>query len=138
MAGAARGCAAGSGQVGDANVVSGHIKWSETVDPSAVQGIPGVVSENSRPFFVVPQPPPEAGGFYPRAKQMFYLSLPPVARSVKRRCNWVSPLQRCGGIWPGQGTFGARSTCQAVALAVSMGLVVVLQRVATDFEVCGE
>ena len=55
MAGAARGCAAGSGQGGNANVGSGHIKWSKTVDPSAVQGIPGVVSENSRPFFVVPR-----------------------------------------------------------------------------------
>ena len=31
------------------------MKWSETVDPSVVQGIPGVVSENSRPFFVVPR-----------------------------------------------------------------------------------
>ena len=52
MVGAARGRAAGSGEAGDTNVVAGHIKWSETVDPSAVQGIPGVVSENSRPFFV--------------------------------------------------------------------------------------
>ena len=55
MAGAARGRAAGSGEAGDANVVAGHIKWSETVDPSAVQEIPGVVSENSRPLFVVPR-----------------------------------------------------------------------------------
>ena len=55
MVAAARGRAAGSGEVGDANVVSGHIKWSETVDPSAVQGIPGVVSENSQPFFVAPR-----------------------------------------------------------------------------------
>ena len=55
MVGAARGCVAGSGQVRDTNVVSGHIKWPETVDPSAVQGIPGVVSENSRPFFVAPR-----------------------------------------------------------------------------------
>ena len=89
MVGAARGRAAGSGQAGDANVVSGHIKWSKTVDPSAVQGIPGVVSENSRPFFVVPQPPGVAEGYCPRAKQRFYVSLPPVARSVKRRCNSV-------------------------------------------------
>jgi DNA-binding NarL/FixJ family response regulator len=54
MARAARGCAAGLGEAGDANVVAGrHIEWSETVDPSAVQEIPGVVSENSRPLFVV-------------------------------------------------------------------------------------
>jgi hypothetical protein len=90
MAGAARGCAAGSDQVGATNVDSGHIKWSETVDPSAVQGIPGVVSENSRPFLLS------------RVKQMFQLSLPPVARSVKRRCVWVLQLQRCEGIRRGR------------------------------------
>ena len=110
MVGAARGRAAGSGQVGDANVVAGHMKWSETVDPSAVQGIPGVVSENSRPLFVVPQPPGAAEDC-PRAKQRFYVSLPPVARSVKRRCVWVLHLQRCGGI--GGRERWARSTCQA-------------------------
>ena len=59
MAGAARGSAVGSGEAGDANVGSGHIKWSKTVAPSAVQGIPGVVSENSRPLFVIPHQPLE-------------------------------------------------------------------------------
>ena len=108
MAGAARGCAAGSDQVGAANVGSGHIKWSKTVDPSAVQGIPGVVSENSRPFFVVPKPLNPRRPHWdrrmkrledcPRVKQRFYLSPPPVARSVKRRFVWVLHLQRCGGI----------------------------------------
>jgi hypothetical protein len=56
MVGAARGRTARSGEAGDANVVSGHIKRSATVDPSAVQGITGGVSENSRLFFVVSQP----------------------------------------------------------------------------------
>jgi hypothetical protein len=62
MARAARGCAAGSRQVGAANVDSGYSRWSKTIDPSAVQEIPWVVSENSRLFLLslsnrlIPQP----------------------------------------------------------------------------------
>jgi FixJ family two-component response regulator len=48
-------------------------------------------------------------------------------------------LARQGHVWERstcpQATSSALGTCQAIALAVSVDLVVVLQRVATDFEV---
>jgi hypothetical protein len=58
MVGAARGRAGGPGRVGH-----------ETVDPSAVQGIPGVVSENSRPLYVVSQPLDVTGVPFPSLVQ---------------------------------------------------------------------
>ena len=124
MVGAARGCAAGSDQVGAANVGSGHIKWSKTVDPSAVQGIPGVVSENSRPLFVVP-----------RQTDVLSFAAAGCTEGETALQLGIAVAMVRGHLARVRARLGARGTCQAIALAVSVGLVVVLQRVATDFEV---
>jgi DNA-binding CsgD family transcriptional regulator len=111
MAGAARGCAAGSGQVGDANVVAGHIKWSKTVDPSAVQGIPGVVSENSRPFFVVLEPLEAAGGLSPRQTEVLcFAAAGCTERETALRLGIATATVR-GHLARARERPGARSTC---------------------------
>ena len=138
MVGAARGRAAGSGQVGDANVVSGHMKWSATVDPSAVQGIPGVVSENSRPLFVVPQPPGVAEALSPRQTEVLcFAAAGCTERETALRLGIASATVR-GHLARARERLGARSTCQAVALAVASGLIFPLRRgVETSEESCG-
>jgi len=121
MVGAARGRAAGSGQVGVANVVAGHIKWSETVDPSAVQGIPGVVSENSRPLFVVLQPPGVAGALSPRQIEVLYFAAAGCTERETALQLGIAVATVRGHLARARGRLGARSTCQAVAVAVALG-----------------
>ena len=124
MVGAARGRAAGSGQVGDANVVIGHMKWSATVDPSAVQGIPGVVSENSRPLFVALRP--RGGRRVLSSRQTEVLCFAAAGcteRETALRLGIASATVR-GTLARARERLGARSTCQAVALAVTWGLIV--------------
>jgi DNA-binding CsgD family transcriptional regulator len=136
MARAARGSAAGSGQIGDADVVSGHMKWSSTVDPSAVQGIPGVVSENSRPFFVVFEPLEAAGGLSPGAtgtegllsprqtEVLCFAAAGCTERETALRLGIASATVR-GHLARARERLGARSTCQAVALAVALRMIAV-------------
>jgi DNA-binding CsgD family transcriptional regulator len=135
MVGAARGRSAGSGQIGHENVVPGHMKWSATVDPSAVQGIPGVVSENSRPLFVAPQPPGVAGRLSPRQTEVLcFAAAGGTERETALRLGIASATVR-GHLARARERLGARSTCpqatssglgtcQAVVLAVTWGLVV--------------
>jgi DNA-binding CsgD family transcriptional regulator len=134
MVGAARGRAAGSGQIGDANVVAGHMKWSKTVDPSAVQGIPGVVSENSRPFFVVPQPlgvarrlSPGATGteglLSPRQTEVLcFAAAGCTERETALRLGIATATVR-GHLARARERLEVRSTCQAVAVAVALGMI---------------
>jgi DNA-binding CsgD family transcriptional regulator len=104
MVGTARGRAAGPGEAGDANVGSGHIKWSKTVDPSAVQGIPGVVSENSRPFFVVP-----------RQTEVLCLAAAGCTDGETALRLGVASATVRGHLAQARERLGARSACQALA-----------------------
>ena len=100
------------------------MKWSATVDPSAVQGIPGVVSENSRPFFVVLEPLEAAGGLLSTCQMevLCFAAAGCTERETALRLGIASATVR-GHLARARERLGARSTCQAVALAVAMRMI---------------
>ena len=99
------------------------MKWSEPVDPSAVQGIPGVVSENSRPLFVVLQPPGVAGALPPRQIEVLcFAAAGCTERETALRLGIATATVR-GHLARARERLGARSTCQAVALAVALRMI---------------
>ena len=96
------------------------MKWLKTVDPSAVQGIPGVVSENSRPFFVVVEPLEATEGLLsPRQTEVLcFAAAGCTERETAMRLGIASATVR-GYLARVSERLGARSTCPQ---ATSSGL----------------